>query len=256
MAIKFSQFNESTSRANVDFLVGYDGTDNVKISPSNFLTGYLLTTGGAITGTLTLSSTNSNIFFGNNKGMQWSSYNIDNPAIYGSDSFDGIYVGSMSGVTGFGPVISVHTFDSQVGINTGSDSLSYDLELANDSAGKPSTSAWDIVSDSRVKTNIRPYATGLTELLQIEPKIFDYNGKAGFKDTLVDNIGIIAQDVLSIIPETISTHEKKLEPTDENPTELYKFNPHALTFALINAVKELSSKIDSLETRIQTLENS
>jgi chaperonin cofactor prefoldin len=36
---------------------------------------------------------------------------------------------------------------------------------------------------------------------------------------------------------------------------LYNFDGHALTFALINSVKELSAKIESLETKIQTLEN-
>jgi len=32
---KFSEFTVKTDPANVDFLVGYDGTDNVRIDPSN-----------------------------------------------------------------------------------------------------------------------------------------------------------------------------------------------------------------------------
>ncbi len=32
---KFSQFDLKTTTADVDFVVGYDGTDNVRISPSN-----------------------------------------------------------------------------------------------------------------------------------------------------------------------------------------------------------------------------
>ena len=32
---KFSEFTLKTDPANVDFLVGYDGTDNVRIDPSN-----------------------------------------------------------------------------------------------------------------------------------------------------------------------------------------------------------------------------
>ena len=32
---KFSEFTLKTSTSNVDFLVGYDGTDNVRIAPSN-----------------------------------------------------------------------------------------------------------------------------------------------------------------------------------------------------------------------------
>jgi hypothetical protein len=72
MAVKFSQFNESASTAAVDFLVGYDGTDNVKISPSNLLTDYLTTTtgdaryveltGDTMTGDLTMGA--NSIFLG------------------------------------------------------------------------------------------------------------------------------------------------------------------------------------------------
>lgn len=56
MAIKFSQFSESTTTSQVDFIVGYDGNQNVKITPSNFLAvlgDYLPLTGGTLTGNLT-----------------------------------------------------------------------------------------------------------------------------------------------------------------------------------------------------------
>ena len=37
MAIKFSQFNTKTTSADVQFIVGYNGLENVKITPNNFL---------------------------------------------------------------------------------------------------------------------------------------------------------------------------------------------------------------------------
>jgi hypothetical protein len=140
-------------------------------------------------------------------------------------------------------------------VGIGTTSPAYQLQLSTNSAAKPTSSAWTVVSDERVKTNIRPYETGLQELLQIEPKVFDYNGKAGFDAKIKNNIGIIAQEVKDIIPETVKTYEAKLNENDEENTELYNFDGHALTFALINSVKELSAKIESLETKIQTLEN-
>ncbi len=131
----------------------------------------------------------------------------------------------------------------------------YQLQLSLDSAAKPTSSTWTVVSDERVKTNIRPYETGLEELLQVKPKIFDYNGKAGFDTKAKNNIGVIAQEIKDVIPETVKKYNAKLNEEDTEDTELYNFDSHALTFALINSVKELNNKIEQLEIRIQTLEN-
>ena len=38
---KFSDFTSKTSPSDVSFVVGYDGSDNVRISPSNLLGAYL-----------------------------------------------------------------------------------------------------------------------------------------------------------------------------------------------------------------------
>tara|TARA_Y100001938_G_scaffold149558_1_gene236795 strand:+ start:4719 stop:5480 length:762 start_codon:yes stop_codon:yes gene_type:complete len=50
---KFSQFDLKTTTADVDFVVGYDGTDNVRISPSN-LTDFNIT--GDVGGTRVVST--------------------------------------------------------------------------------------------------------------------------------------------------------------------------------------------------------
>ena len=42
--IKFSQFTSTSSSSGVDFLVGYDGTTNVRISPDQLIGSYLLST--------------------------------------------------------------------------------------------------------------------------------------------------------------------------------------------------------------------
>ena len=51
---KFSEFTLKTDSANVDFVVGYDGSDNVRIAPSNLLSAYLPLAGGTMTGNLDL----------------------------------------------------------------------------------------------------------------------------------------------------------------------------------------------------------
>ena len=54
---------------------------------------------------------------------------------------------------------------------------------------------------------------------------------------------------------TEGQYKAKLNEGDEEETELYSYDGHALTFALVNSIKELNKKIEKLETRIQTLEN-
>jgi hypothetical protein len=132
---------------------------------------------------------------------------------------------------------------------------SYDLHLGTNSAAKPSTNTWTISSDVRIKENIQEYTKGLSEIVQLEPKTYDYNGKAGFDSSVKGNIGIIAQDVKDIFPETISTYNAKLNEEDEEETELYNFDSHALTFALINSVKELHAEIKTLKAEIKELKN-
>ena len=128
------------------------------------------------------------------------------------------------------------------------------LQLSQNSAGKPTSSAWCIVSDERLKCNIRPYQKGLNEIIQVNTKVFDYNGKAEHpKDK--DAVGIIAQEMINVFPETISSFKAKLNEEDEEETELLGYDSHAVTYALINAVKELNAKIETLENKIKTLES-
>jgi hypothetical protein len=54
---------------------------------------------------------------------------------------------------------------------------------------------------------------------------------------------------MEVFPECISTFKGKLDATDAEETEMYNYNGHAITFALINAVKELKAEIDVLKAR-------
>jgi hypothetical protein len=194
----------------------------------------------------------SGIYFGNNGVLSYANQD----AFLEYDDYSGqtkLNFGNTLTINkGTSSSIYINSF-GRVGLGT--TSPQYQLQLSTNSAAKPTSSSWTVVSDERVKTNIRPYETGLQELLQIEPKLFDYNGKAGFDATTKNNIGVIAQEIKDVMPETVKKYNAKLNEEDEEDTELYNFDSHALTFALINSVKELNAKIKSLETKIQTLEN-
>lgn len=131
---------------------------------------------------------------------------------------------------------------------------SYQLQLSSDSAAKPGTNTWTIASDSRIKKDIKPFTDGLSVINNINPVWYKYNGQGGFAADGKDYIGIIAQDIEKIAPYTVSSFEAKLNPNDTTTTTLYNFNSHALTFNLINAVKEQQKQIEELKNKISELE--
>jgi len=124
---------------------------------------------------------------------------------------------------------------------------SYSL-VAAQSAAKPGGGSWSVFSDSRIKENIIPYTKGLADILLINTVTYEYNGLAGTTKG-AKYTGVIAQEMKEIFPDTVSTYKAKLNEEDEEETELYDFNSSDLTFALINAVKELKAEIELLKSK-------
>lgn len=134
----------------------------------------------------------------------------------------------------------------EVGIGTSSPA--YQLQLSTDSAAKPTTNTWTIASDSRLKTVKGEYQKGLAEICQVRPVRYEYNGKAGFTADGKEQVSILAQELMQVFPECVDTFKGKLEQ-DGPEIDLYNYNGHAITFALINAIKELKAEIDILKAR-------
>lgn len=129
----------------------------------------------------------------------------------------------------------------------------FQLELSTDSAGKPSTNTWTIVSDPSVKNILSRFTDGLNVIEKIDPITFKYNGLAGFKDTDSIQIGINAKKLLPVAPYCISKNKHKLRPDDTELTELLNYEGHAMTFVLINSVKELSAQNEAQQKEINQL---
>tara|TARA_R100000908_G_scaffold21513_1_gene8485 strand:+ start:2742 stop:3593 length:852 start_codon:yes stop_codon:yes gene_type:complete len=66
---KFSDFTSKTSPSDVSFVVGYDGSDNVRISPSNLLGAYLPLAGGTMSGN-TIHGDNVKSLYGTGSDLQ------------------------------------------------------------------------------------------------------------------------------------------------------------------------------------------
>jgi hypothetical protein len=143
-------------------------------------------------------------------------------------------------------------FGGNVGIGT--TSPAYQLQLSTNSAAKPTSTAWTVPSDIRIKKDISPFTDGLNVIDKINPVNYRLNGKAGLPMD-APGIGVIAQEVKDIIPYTIKTWKAKLNPTDKEETVLYDFDASPMTFVLINAVKEQQKQIEELAGEIRELKD-
>ncbi len=107
--------------------------------------------------------------------------------------------------------------------------------------------SWDETSDIRVKEDIRDLEVGLEQLRQVRPVRFRYNGNAG-TPAGKEGIGIIGQEIETILPETIQ-HVPSVDGLgSDDPLRIY--NGSALTYVLVNAVKELAARVEQLEAAL------
>jgi hypothetical protein len=109
--------------------------------------------------------------------------------------------------------------------------------------GSISASAFNVSSDRRLKSNIRNTNYGLREIMRLQPVSWSWkNNSLGSAKQL----GLIAQDVKNIIPETVSGNEQN-GTLSINYTELIP--------VLINAIKEQQKEIDELQQKVKALEH-
>ena len=105
------------------------------------------------------------------------------------------------------------------------------------------------------KEKCRALHDGLTQLLQIDPVSFQYNKTSGLKDTDARYIGIIAQDMLEIAPYMVETIGENAPEDDKTDLDgYYSYDGTALTYMLVNAVKEQQAIIDALMDKNEFLE--
>jgi hypothetical protein len=94
--------------------------------------------------------------------------------------------------------------------------------------------SYNISSDYRLKENIEPMTGGLTKLMSLNPKTFEFKVEPGIK---VD--GFIAHEVQTVIPQAV-TGEKDGE-------EMQGLDMSKLVPVLVAAVQELTAKVEALE---------
>jgi hypothetical protein len=89
-------------------------------------------------------------------------------------------------------------------------------------------------SDQRLKDNIVAIEDPLAKVLSISGNTYTWNEKSGKEG---NDVGVIAQEVLEVLPEAVTTRDNGYLAVDY----------HKVVPLLIEAIKELSAKVDSLE---------
>jgi endosialidase-like protein len=128
-------------------------------------------------------------------------------------------------------------------------------------AYKPGGGVWATSSDARTKDVHGDYTAGLEEIAQITPILYSYRGNdtptrdgesthKNAAETSHQFVGLVAQDIEWIFPEMVTKSPGFIhgEPVDD----LRSVDATPLVFALVNAVKTLAARIETLEQRMAT----
>ena len=108
-------------------------------------------------------------------------------------------------------------------------------------------------SDISLKRDVHPFTLGLDAVVGLKPVNFYFNGLGGTTDDGVLQLGLLAQDVELVAPSLVGVREVKLKPSDRNQIQIKTVNYIALTYMLINSVKELKAANDSYAAQLAAL---
>ena len=110
------------------------------------------------------------------------------------------------------------------------------------------SASWATTSDQRLKKNIVDNTDGLAKITAIQVRNFEYRTADEVTDLPQEQaiqkegvqLGVIAQELQQVLPECVKTETTGVLTVDTDN----------LTWYLINAVKELNAKVDSLKQQL------
>jgi hypothetical protein len=116
---------------------------------------------------------------------------------------------------------------------------------------KPGGGSWGATSDARLKEAVTDYSAGLAKVMALRPVAYCYNGRGGSTRDGRRYVGLVADEVEGVMPEMVGTISELLDPGDAAPSEIKTLDTTSLIFALVNCVKELATRITSLEVDVR-----
>ncbi|HDR68701.1 MAG TPA: tail fiber domain-containing protein [Bacteroidaceae bacterium] len=133
----------------------------------------------------------------------------------------------------------------------------YRIELPNnasDGIGKGRAYEWATYSDSRVKSDFESIPYGLEAIMELVPKKYQQHNSSYENGILIvsedsrSNIGLIAQELVEIIPEAVNR-------PGNNENDLWSISYDKLIPVLINGIKEQQAIIVNQQMKLEMLES-
>ena len=190
-----------------------------------------------------LNSGHNNSAYGYRSGNAITSG--DSNSTFGFQSGITIENGRRNTIIGSGSDVSASGALNQIVLGEGQTGVADNTAIIGNSAVTDvymgdNGSAWSTTSDGRLKENIKEWSTGLDAINKL--RVVEYNFKEDnpYKyDHEKKRQGIIAQEAIEAIPEMI-----------KDDGEWLTANQEPMIWALVNAVQELTKKVNMLETKL------
>jgi hypothetical protein len=68
-------------------------------------------------------------------------------------------------------------------------------------------------------------------------------------------LGVIADEVMTVLPNTVENYYSKLNAEDQEAVAIKKFDATEITWLLVKTIQEQQALIGSLNSRVLALEN-
>jgi hypothetical protein len=122
------------------------------------------------------------------------------------------------------------------------------MMIAGGTATKPGGGSWTAPSDRSLKSTVEPWPTGLDAVLSLDVLRYRYTNDT-WNLTHTDYVGLDAADAASTIPEMARSFTMPSDPDnpDVPPETVSAVESGPLIYALVNAIKELSARLDLID---------
>ena len=218
-----NEIDTSTGNLTIDSAGGTTTLDdNVSITGTATVTGLLDANGGA-------TIDNIRIGVAGNNEIDTSTGNLTIDSAGGTTTLDDNV--SVTGTLSVSSTLSVNG-NSTLGNDSG------DITTVNGELRVTGDITAFYTSDQRLKDNITPIEDPLAKVLSISGNTFTWNEQSGREG---NDVGVVAQEILEVLPEAVTTRNNGYLAVD------YK----KIVPLLVEAIKELSAKVESLEQKLQ-----